>query len=83
LEIDKKNSQEKHEANLLMLDSSKAINQLEWFPVFSLEEAIDATVDWYRSFVKKDDMKKVTFNQIETYVEKAKQMNISWAHSSV
>lgn len=83
LEIDKEKLQEKHEANLLMLDSSKAINQLEWFPVFSLQEAIDATVAWYQSFVKKDDMKKVTYNQIETYVEKAKEMNISWAHSSV
>ena len=69
-----------HEANLLMLDSSKAINKLNWYPVYSVKEAISKTVTWYKEyFTNKDQVEKLTQNQISEYVEQAKKMNLRWA----
>lgn len=39
-----------HEAKLLMLDSTRAKNELSWHPCFTLEEAVTHTVNWYRYF---------------------------------
>jgi len=36
-----------HEANLLLLDISKAIQKLKWKPVLNFDQAIKMTVDWY------------------------------------
>lgn len=38
-----------HEAKLLKLDINKAVNELGWKPVFSAKEAIQLTMDWYKS----------------------------------
>ena len=70
---------EPHEANLLMLDSSKAINKLNWHPVYSIKEAITKTITWYKEyFTNKDNMEKFTQDQILEYVEQAKKMNLDW-----
>lgn len=37
-----------HEAGLLMLDTSKSINVLKNLPVWSLNQSIQKTFDWYR-----------------------------------
>ena len=69
-----------HEANLLMLDSSKAINKLDWYPVYSIKEAISKTITWYKEyFTNKDHMEKLTQDQILAYVEQAKKMKLDWA----
>lgn len=39
-----------HEANLLMLDPSKAKKMLSWNSFFTSEESIKMTIEWYRSF---------------------------------
>lgn len=39
---------ELHEANLLNLDISKAINYLNWKPAYSSVEAIEKTILWYK-----------------------------------
>lgn len=73
-----------HEAKSLMLDSSKAKKLLNWTPVYSIKEAINETVSWYREYNKKTtNMFDFSLSQIENYVKKAKHMNISWVHSSV
>ena len=78
--IDSSDKNEPHEANLLMLDSSKAINNLDWHPVYSINETISETVGWYKEFYKNhENMEEFTKNQILNYVHKAKQMNITWA----
>ena len=40
-----------HEANLLMLDISKAKFILGWKPRMNLQQCIDLTVDWYKRYV--------------------------------
>lgn len=37
-----------HEANLLHLDISKAQSELNWQPVWGIEQSVHATVEWYR-----------------------------------
>jgi CDP-glucose 4,6-dehydratase len=56
-----------HEANLLKLDISKAKSKLGWKPQWSLEDAIDFTVNWYNAFKNNDDMQKISINQIKSY----------------
>jgi CDP-glucose 4,6-dehydratase len=56
-----------HETQILKLDISKARTRLEWSPVLSLEQAISATVDWYKSY-KEKDMYRFCQQQIESYM---------------
>jgi len=42
-------SKEPHEAGLLALDISKSIHHLNWAPVLNVSEAVEFTVNWYKS----------------------------------
>lgn len=59
-----------HEANLLMLDISKAERELDWHPQYSAKEAITETVDWYKSFYNNTEMYEYSKNQIIYYCKK-------------
>jgi CDP-glucose 4,6-dehydratase len=39
-----------HEAGLLKLDISKALNDLNWKPVFDAQTAVERTINWYKSY---------------------------------
>jgi CDP-glucose 4,6-dehydratase len=39
-----------HEAGLLKLDITKALNELQWRPVFNAELAIQRTINWYKKY---------------------------------
>lgn len=60
--------QQLHEANLLQLDSSKAKNDLGWNPVFTLEDALFETMEWYRQWHVKSCV--ITNHQLDTYIKK-------------
>lgn len=57
-----------HEAKLLQLDSNKAKRKLSWHPKFTLEDAIQWTIEWYRRHDAGDNMLKFTTLQIENYM---------------
>lgn len=59
-----------HEARLLKLDSAKAKNELQWLPKLSLREALDLTMEWYRDFKNKRDLRATTRRQIEFYMQR-------------
>ena len=42
----------KHEANLLMLNITKAQNLLKWQPLWDAPMAINQTIDWYKNYYK-------------------------------
>jgi CDP-glucose 4,6-dehydratase len=44
------NENNPHEAGLLKLDISKAINNLNWRPIFNANIAVERTINWYKSF---------------------------------
>ncbi len=54
-----------HEAGLLKLDITKAINELNWKPKLNAAQAIEWTVDWYKQ--KPADQMKYTFQQVNEY----------------
>jgi CDP-glucose 4,6-dehydratase len=45
-------SQSLHEANLLRLDISKALTELDWKPLLNASRAIELTINWYRQFMQ-------------------------------
>ncbi|MDI3321658.1 CDP-glucose 4,6-dehydratase [Pinibacter soli] len=55
-----------HEANLLQLDITKAMTELEWQPKLDAAQAIEWTLNWY----KQPDANKLdfTFEQIKKYL---------------
>ncbi len=56
-----------HEAGFLKLDSSKARARLDWRPKLDLQQAIRATTDWHRAWLKGSDMRSFTLLQIENH----------------
>ena len=56
-----------HEAQLLLLDADKARRELGWRPRYPLDEAIEATVAWYRGMQRGEDVAALTLRQIERY----------------
>ncbi|MBO4675301.1 MAG: CDP-glucose 4,6-dehydratase [Elusimicrobiaceae bacterium] len=62
-----------HEANLLMLDITKAKKILGWVPTYTAKEAIVKTVLWYKKFYEgKTDMASFTLQQIKEYTASLK-----------
>jgi CDP-glucose 4,6-dehydratase len=59
--------QHPHEAHYLRLDSSKARTRLGWRPQWGIEQALRATVEWFKAWQKRADMRRTTLDQIETY----------------
>lgn len=56
-----------HEANLLMLDTSKSRSRLDWVPKWPLEVALEQVVDWYKSWLNGEDMQVKTLQQVVLY----------------
>ena len=71
-----KNPDDYHEANLLMLDCSKAKKLLKWYPVWNIHTTIDKTISWYRDFY---EMQKVNSREdLLAYINDAYLNNLVW-----
>jgi CDP-glucose 4,6-dehydratase len=66
-----------HEAQLLHLDSGKAREKLAWKPVWSFEEGIEMTVNWYKAWLDKKGV--VSEAQLMAYCEVARTRGLKWA----
>lgn len=58
-----------HEAGILKLDCSKALNRLEWKPKWNLEKSLKLIVNWHQVYINKGDLKKETLNEIHKYIK--------------
>lgn len=56
-----------HEANYLKLDCSKAKAELGWMPKWNIETTLKTIVDWNKAFLKGENIREATFNQINQY----------------
>jgi len=56
-----------HEAHTLRLDSSRARTLLGWRPRWSLEVALDRTLDWHLAWRDRQDMAAISLAQIDAY----------------
>jgi len=66
-----------HEADLLMLDCSKANKLLKWKPVWNLPEALKKTIDWYKQFYRTKTINTQT--DLFSYIKDARNKGIEWA----
>ena len=57
------------EANCLKLECSKAQQLLGWFPRWRVDLALELTVAWHRAHHRGQDLRPVTLEQIERYVQ--------------
>ena len=63
-----------HESKYLLLDSSKANQHLGWKNVFTIEQALSETIEWYKTYHEnKKDMKEFTMDQIKNYTSLAQE----------
>lgn len=58
-----------HEANLLMLDISKAKFKLGWEPRMNIDQCISLVVDWYRRY-RTEDVYSLCIEEINTFLNK-------------
>lgn len=59
---------EPHEAGLLKLDISKALNELGWKPKYNAGIAIQKTLDWYKEYFENTQLsKEITKQMINEY----------------
>ena len=56
-----------HEATFLKLDSRQARTELSWAPRWSLDVALDKTVEWHRAWRDGQDMGEICCRQIAEY----------------
>jgi CDP-glucose 4,6-dehydratase len=56
-----------HEAKWLKLDCSRIRNKIGWFPKYSINDAIEKSVSWTKSYLSGDDVSVVMHNQIKEY----------------
>ena len=57
-----------HEANLLMLDITKAQTRLGWKPRLNTKEAVEVTTDWYKRY-NNEDVYTLCVEEIKTYLK--------------
>lgn len=69
-----------HEAGVLRLDSSKAMSELGWAPLLSLDETIEWTAHWYKSFLAFEDVQQLTLDQVDAYL--GHRVRLSWPGNS-
>lgn len=65
-----------HEANLLMLDSTKAKQELNWGPVWNSETTFAKTVQWYKAYY--GDGRLLSDEDLAAYIVSAEQLNMPW-----
>jgi CDP-glucose 4,6-dehydratase len=69
------------EAGLLKLNCDKSLHIIKWKPVMNFEETVEMVITWYHSYYREKNINMCEFsqNQINKFVEKAKNENYVWA----
>ena len=56
-----------HESNSLKLDSSKVKSLLGWHPRWTIEQALEKTLEWYKSYEDEAIITELSLKQIAEY----------------
>ena len=70
------NENNHHESNLLHLDSAKARQRLDWQPVWSFDDGLQATAKWYRANIENGWV--ISEEQLLAYIASAERMGLPW-----
>jgi CDP-glucose 4,6-dehydratase len=65
-----------HETTMLQLDSSKARIQLPWKPVWSIDQQLEMTAEWYRAYQSNGTV--ISKDQLAAYQQAAKAGKAAW-----
>ncbi|MEG6612854.1 CDP-glucose 4,6-dehydratase [Pseudoclostridium thermosuccinogenes] len=57
-----------HEANFLKLDCSKIKSVFGWKPRWNIENAIEKTIEWVKTYLEKGDINFIMDKQIEEFI---------------
>ncbi len=57
-----------HEAHYLKLDCSKARTSLDWRPRWSLTQALDRIVEWYKAYQDQRDVLQISLAQLDDFM---------------
>jgi CDP-glucose 4,6-dehydratase len=68
-----------HEAHSLHLNWDKSASLLDWRPVYSIEEALSETVQWYKAYQEKKDMYETCQAALQKYVNRAQELELPWS----
>lgn len=56
-----------HEAGLLRLDSTKAKNELGFYPVWNMHQAVEKSLNWYRVYYQENQI--ISMEDVENYLK--------------
>lgn len=74
------NSRQPHESECLKLDTSKAKSYLKWRTVYDIDQTIDETINWYKSYYEKSSsLYDLSSEQIINYIKNAQKMKLLWS----
>jgi len=62
-----KDSNNPHEAWLLLLDNTKAKTLLWWKPKYKVDEVLKRTLNWYKSYYNNWDIEKLSLEEINNF----------------
>ena len=57
------------ETSFLKLDCTKSYSRLGWSPIWDIHKTIEAIANWYKAENDKDDIYRVTMNQINNFLD--------------
>jgi CDP-glucose 4,6-dehydratase len=60
-------SPQPHESGVLRLDCAKALQHLGWKPQWNIDQALAATVAWYKAYASGENVRRVALQQIDSY----------------
>jgi len=67
-----KKDKEYHESKILMLNSTKANKLLKWRSIYTNNESLFETTEWYKQFHNKSNMRDISIKQIQKYMNNLK-----------
>lgn len=80
----------RHETYILKLNWVKAATRLDWRPTYNWEQALKATVDWFKEYQRQEggstsapatvDMYEFCCQQIQQYMNSASAQGIKWVN---
>lgn len=80
----------RHETYILKLNWVKAATRLDWRPTYNWDQALKATVDWFKEYQRQDggsssapttvDMYEFCCQQIQQYMTAASVQDIKWVN---
>ncbi|MBA2077894.1 CDP-glucose 4,6-dehydratase [Rhodanobacter sp. PCA2] len=76
LQIELDQTAQPHEAAILRLNCDKAVRELAWRPVWSIDTALTRTADWYRGFHESGQVGST--GDLAAYIDDARRLGLEW-----